>query len=152
MSTKEQDVLQVAEVFYQQRPDWITFFREVLGIDGIVRQKFSTPEEYTEFEKTPEYQKIQQMLADLQQRSGHPPPQQEPTTVITVRLPKSLHDRLRSEAHERRTSMNKLCIHKLLQDIDQLVQQEQQEREQREREEQERREAESENRQSGLPR
>jgi predicted HicB family RNase H-like nuclease len=38
--------------------------------------------------------------------------------VITVRLPKSLHESLRAEAHDRRTSMNKLCISKLLQVID----------------------------------
>ena len=42
----------------------------------------------------------------------------EPTRVITVRLPKSLHEALRVEAHEHRTSMNKLCISKLLQFID----------------------------------
>jgi predicted HicB family RNase H-like nuclease len=38
--------------------------------------------------------------------------------VITVRLPKSLHESLRAEAHDRRTSMNKLCISKLLQVVD----------------------------------
>ena len=38
--------------------------------------------------------------------------------MITVRLPKSLHEALRAEAHEHRTSMNKLCISKLLQFID----------------------------------
>ncbi len=38
--------------------------------------------------------------------------------MITVRLPKSLHEALRVEAHEHRTSMNKLCISKLLQFID----------------------------------
>ena len=42
----------------------------------------------------------------------------EPTRVITVRLPKSLHESLRDEAYEHRTSMNKLCISKLLQFID----------------------------------
>jgi predicted HicB family RNase H-like nuclease len=42
----------------------------------------------------------------------------EPTRVITVRLPKCLHEALRAEAHEHRTSMNKLCISKLLQFID----------------------------------
>ena len=42
----------------------------------------------------------------------------EPTRVITVRLPKSMHDALKDEAYEHRTSMNKLCISKLLQFID----------------------------------
>ena len=47
-----------------------------------------------------------------------PGPKPEPTRVVTVRIPRSLHDALRVEAHEHRTSMNKLCISKLLQFID----------------------------------
>ena len=39
--------------------------------------------------------------------------------MITVRLPKSMHEYLRTEAHDLRTSMNKLCISKLLQVIEQ---------------------------------
>ena len=42
----------------------------------------------------------------------------EPTHTITVRLPKSVHEALRDEAHEKRTSMNKLCVSKLIQAID----------------------------------
>ncbi len=45
-------------------------------------------------------------------------PQPERTKVITVRLPVSLHEALGEEAHEHRTSVNKLCISKLLQFID----------------------------------
>lgn len=40
------------------------------------------------------------------------------TRVITVRLPKSLHEALKTEAYGRKTSMNQLCISKLLQVID----------------------------------
>ena len=58
------------------------------------------------------------MVAKLRERSGDPAENREPTRVITVRLPKSLHETLRTEAHERKTSMNKLCISKLLQMVD----------------------------------
>jgi predicted HicB family RNase H-like nuclease len=103
---------------YQQQPDWITFFREVLGVDGLVRKLFASPEELAEFEKTEEYAEIQAMLARLRERSGASADGKEPTRVITVRLPKSLHESLRAEAHDRKTSMNQLCISKLLQVID----------------------------------
>lgn len=43
-----------------------------------------------------------------------PQPEREPTRIVTVRMPKSLHEQLKAEAHERRTSMNQLCINKLL--------------------------------------
>lgn len=114
MSSKYQEVFQVAQNLFSQNPDWVTFFREVLGLEGAVRRAFPTPEELGEFERTAEYQKIQGMVANLREANGSRPTAQEPTTVITVRLPKSLHDSLRAEAHKRRTSMNKLCIAKLL--------------------------------------
>jgi hypothetical protein len=37
----------------------------------------------------------------------------EDTTVITVRIPKSLHKQLKDKSHSMRTSMNKLCVAKL---------------------------------------
>ena len=64
------------------------------------------------------YQEIQQMLTKLREQGPVATDPAEPTRVITVRLPKSLHEALRAEAHEHRTSMNKLCISKLLQFID----------------------------------
>jgi len=107
---------QVTEA-YSRHTDWINFFREVLGTDGIVRKMFSTAEELAAFEKTAEYDAIQQMLTKLRERSGDSA-ENEPTRVITVRLPKSLHESLKSEAHMHQTSMNQLCISKLLQLID----------------------------------
>ena len=103
---------------FQQQPDWITFFSEVLGVEGLVRRLFPSPEELAAFEKTEEYAEIQQMLARLRERTAAQADGKEPTRVITVRLPKSLHEALKTEAHDRKTSMNQLCISKLLQVID----------------------------------
>jgi len=111
------EVLQVADNLYRQEPDWVTFFREVLGIDGIVRTRFSSFEELTKFEQTDEFDRIQKMLVKLREKRNSADPDSEPTRVITVRLPKSMHEYLRTEAHDLRTSMNKLCISKLLQVI-----------------------------------
>ncbi len=118
---KYQEVLQVAQDLYQQNPDWVTFFREVLGIGGLVRQTFIDIETLTIFEKSDEYEEIQHMLAKLRERIVPSTDGNEPTRVITVRLPKSLHESLRTEAHDRHTSMNKLCISKLLQVIDEQM-------------------------------
>ena len=115
---KCQEVYRVANALYHQDPDWVTFFREILGVDGVVRRLFLSQEELNSFEKTNEYAELQQMLTKLRQRNSATPDDKEPTRVITVRLPKSLHESLRVEAHDRKTSMNKLCISKLLQVID----------------------------------
>ncbi|MHB8898767.1 MAG: toxin-antitoxin system HicB family antitoxin [Thermoguttaceae bacterium] len=116
---KEQEVFDRAYALFNRKPNWVTFFREILGVAGIVRKKFTTQEEMKQFEETETYANIQQMLTRLREADISSPPQNgEPNQVITVRLPKSLHDLLREEAYEHRTSMNKLCISKLLQIID----------------------------------
>jgi len=115
---KRTEVYRIASELFKQQPDWVTFFRKVLGVDGIARQMFPSAPEMNSLEQSPEYIQIQQMLAKLRERGGSPPDASEPTRVITVRLPKSLHESLRTEAHEKRTSMNKLCISKLLQMVD----------------------------------
>ncbi|MBI85057.1 MAG: hypothetical protein CMJ81_17825 [Planctomycetaceae bacterium] len=112
------EVHRVAGELFQRSPDWVTFFREVLGVEGAARRIFPSSDEFMQFEQTQEYNEIQQMVAKLRENSRSQAQGTEPTRVITVRLPKSLHESLRTEAHERRTSMNKLCISKLLQVID----------------------------------
>jgi len=119
---KRQLIRSQANQRFTQEPDWVTFYREILGINGIIRRNYPDAQALADFEKTEEYGEIQQMLAKLREKGRTQVSEQEPTRVITVRMPKSLHESLRVEAHERHTSMNKLCISKLLQMIDtQLV-------------------------------
>lgn len=118
MDQKPQEVFRTAQTLFHQNPDWVTFFREVLGLSGIVRQMYPTAQALTEFEKTAEYGEVQQMLAKLRVEGPPVPEDKEPTRVITVRLPKSLHEFLQVEAHEKCTSMNQLCISKLVQWLD----------------------------------
>jgi predicted HicB family RNase H-like nuclease len=114
---KRHEAYRVAAELYRQDPDWVTFFREVMGVDGVVRRLFPSTGDMANFEQTQQYAEIQQMVAKLRERSVVQSDGREPTRVITVRLPKSLHESLRVEAHQRRTSMNQLCISKLLQQI-----------------------------------
>jgi predicted HicB family RNase H-like nuclease len=114
-ATRCQKVRQFAHNLYQRGPDWVTFFREVLGVSGAARKVFTSQEEFVAFEKSDEYGAIQQMVNGLRHRKGGGGTQYEPTRVITVRLPESLHEALKAEANDHNTSMNKLCISKLLQ-------------------------------------
>lgn len=122
MSTVESDkishVFQNAQTLYSSKPDWVVFYSQILGPKGMIRQAFPGRDELAEFEQTAEYLDIHRMLTDLRKQKPVTPPPEEPTHVITVRIPKSLHDALKDEAYELRTSMNKLCISKLLQMID----------------------------------
>lgn len=114
-----QSILQTARRLFESEPDWVTFFREILGVDGIVRRQFPRLEDLANFEKSAEYDQIQKWLVKLREQKNATDTESEPTRVITVRLPKSMHEYLRTEAHDLRTSMNKLCISKLLQVIEQ---------------------------------
>jgi len=103
----------IAGALFQQDPDWVTFFREVLGVSGVVQKLFASTLDRAEFEQSRQYAAIQRMLAALRERRPPAGPK-EPTRVITIRLPESLHQSLRLEAFDRHTSMNQLCISKLL--------------------------------------
>jgi len=113
-----QRVRQVANEKFRHEPDWVTFYRDVLGVEGLIDQLFPGTEQKSKFQQTDEYAEIQQMLAKLREKNRGQKQPDEPTRVITVRLPQSLHEALRHEAHDHKTSMNKLCISKLLQVID----------------------------------
>jgi len=111
---KYQEVVAIASSYYRKNVSWVAFFREVLGIEGLIRKVFQDKQERAAFLKSDEYAEIQGMLEQLRARSDEPSEQEEPIRVITVRLPQSVHEALRSEASDHKTSMNKLCIAKLL--------------------------------------
>ncbi len=115
-----QEVLKQAMDMFNNSKDWAGFFREVLGRDDIARRAFPDSASYAQFEKSEEHQQIQQMVNQLREKNPNfsSDDDKEPTRVITVRLPKSLHEALKAEAHDRHTSMNQLCIAKLLKMIE----------------------------------
>lgn len=116
---KPQEALRVAtQLFTTQNPvDWVNFYREVLGVDGIVRKLYPDQLALAEFEKTEEYAEIQKLLTAIREKTKNKS-KAEPIRVITVRMPKSLHEALNVEAGELKTSVNQLCISKLIQWID----------------------------------
>ena len=95
----------------------MTFYREVMGLDGLIRRAFPSLEAMAEFEQTETYRQIHRMVAELRKQ---PPPKDlgRGDAGHYRRIPQSLHEALRIEAYEHHTSMNKLCISKLLQFID----------------------------------
>jgi predicted HicB family RNase H-like nuclease len=112
---RSQTVCRIANETFGKTKYWVDFFREILGVNGLVRRLYPTPEELAAFEKTSEYADIQKLVKRLRDKPTSQSEGQEITRVITVRLPNSLHESLKAEAHDRNTSINQLCITKLLQ-------------------------------------
>jgi predicted HicB family RNase H-like nuclease len=131
---KHYQMLKIAEELYAKNPDWVTFYREMLGVDGIVRQTFLTQKQLEDFEQSDAYREIHYLLTKLREKKpakkekgkddqGNPSVEKieegsEEIQVITVRIPKSIHETLTEEAYQCRTSVNQLCISKLIQFID----------------------------------
>ena len=95
-----QTATRIADKMFQQQPDWITFFREVLGVDGLVRKLFTTPEELAEFEKTARVRRnpahagqAPRTVGRCRRRQGadardYGPPAEEPARVAAGRGPR----------------------------------------------------------------
>jgi hypothetical protein len=113
--SQSEQILQQAQALFGKGPSWVDYYRAVFGTGGIVRRSISEPEALDEFARTSQYRSIQLMLKQLRLRNQ---PTGEPTSMITVRLPVSVHEQLMLEATEKNTTLNKLCITKLLHQID----------------------------------
>src|SRR4051812_8300577 len=112
---KVQAIQEKAHTLFKDKKNWATFFREILGTTGIVHKLYPDERSLLAFQKTKEYMDLQDMLNQLRDSNGQDVPADEGTRVITVRLPTCVHEALKNEAHLRKTSMNQLCISKLLQ-------------------------------------
>ena len=112
---KLREARRVAVDLFRKRPDWISFHRALYGVGGEIVRLFPTAAERDAFAQTGLYGEIDAMEEELR-RKRIPPKEAdpEPTRIITVRLPRSVHEALREEASSRNTSINKLCIAKLI--------------------------------------
>ncbi|GAB4130139.1 hypothetical protein JCM17478_16600 [Thermopirellula anaerolimosa] len=93
--------------------DWAQFFRLILGRDGLVAKAFRSPEEMDWFTDSESYIRLHEMWAALRRTQEGKKAVGEPLVVMTIRVPKSLHESLIDEAHRLQTSVNKLCVAKL---------------------------------------
>lgn len=112
------EALRLAQEAFAKTGNWVVFYRELLGADGVVRKLFSDAESMRRFEASNEFAELQEMVAAMRSQDASKGDAAEPERMITIRLPKSLHDALRIEADEMNLSINKLCISKLLQRIE----------------------------------
>ncbi|WP_442510917.1 hypothetical protein SH528x_002567 [Novipirellula sp. SH528] len=114
---KGKEVLRLAQEAFAKTGSWVVFYREMLGVDGIVRKLFSDSESMREFESSAEFAELQEMVAAMRSQDPSKGDSAEPERMITIRLPMSLHDALKVESAEMNLSINKLCISKLLQPV-----------------------------------
>ncbi|OYP34422.1 toxin-antitoxin system HicB family antitoxin [Rhodopirellula sp. MGV] len=104
----------LAEEAFAKTGSWVLFYRVVMGTKGVVQKMFSDPEEYKQFIVSEHYATLQEMLAAIRSQDQSKADSAEPERMITIRIPRSLHESLQVEAKNAGLSINKLSISKLL--------------------------------------
>jgi len=108
----------MASELFGVAPTWTAFYREVLGAGGIVRSFFHELEDRQTYEASDSHSQIFEMLTALRSRDLPENDPTEPQRMITIRLPMTLHNAICDEANELEVSVNKLCISRMLQQLD----------------------------------
>jgi predicted HicB family RNase H-like nuclease len=112
------EILKTAGDAFAATGNWVVFYRDVLGANGIAQRTFDTEAKFEQFQKTPQYAELQEMVAALRSQDTSKGDAVELEKMITIRLPESLHKVLTDEAESMNLSINKLCISKLLQPVE----------------------------------
>ena len=109
------EILRLANEAFAQTGSWVVFYREMMGVGGVVDQVFPDPADRRSFETSPEFRELLEMLTSLRSVDQSKVNAYEPSRVITIRMPRSLHNSIVREAAELELSINKFCLTKLLQ-------------------------------------
>ncbi len=118
LEKRGREVLRLAEIAFSQTGSWVVFYREMLGVDGVVRRLFPDAEQLRFFEGQEEFIELQEMVAAMRSQDPGKSTEVEPERMVTIRLPKSVHEVLLAESEDMELSINQLSICKLLQPVD----------------------------------
>jgi hypothetical protein len=113
-----QQAFEIANDLFGHAPTWICFYRELMGGNGMIHLLFDNDDDFGAFLRTDQYHQIQLMLTGLRSRDLPENDPNDPQRMITVRLPKSLHEAMCEEAGRLNISVNRLCISRMLQLLD----------------------------------
>lgn len=113
-ASPEQQIRATCANLGNKRADYVTCYDTLFGQEGLVSRLFPHPQARKAFLESPTGREMQQglqnMLEDKEKQRG----ESKPISVMTPRMPLSFRSRIKSAAHKRETSMNKLWAGKLL--------------------------------------
>ena len=109
--SKAATLLDSALQLHAANPSWPDFYAAVFGVGGQIALSYPTETERREFQKSAEYGKIQGLLRSLIAASSKP--QRTASSVVTVRMQRTLHDALVEQSRQAKVSLNALCLQRL---------------------------------------
>ncbi|MEO8268972.1 MAG: hypothetical protein ABI557_04570 [Aureliella sp.] len=117
-SERCKQAFEIANDLFSNAPTWVCFYRELMGGAGMLHDIFQENKDFGAFLRTDEHHQLQGMLTALRSRDLPECDPNDPQRMITVRLPKSLHEAMCEEATRLNISVNRLCISRMLQLLD----------------------------------
>ncbi|MDM4016639.1 toxin-antitoxin system HicB family antitoxin [Roseiconus lacunae] len=106
--------MELAQEAFAMTGSWVLFYRVILGTNGVVAKLFPDSSEYQQFLASEYHATLHEMLAAIRSQDQSKADSAEPERMITIRIPRSLHEALQEEAKGSGLSINKLAISKLL--------------------------------------
>jgi predicted HicB family RNase H-like nuclease len=114
LAARPATALRLAQEAFVQTGYWVAFYRAILSAKGVVAKLFPSRAEQRHFQGSTEFAEIYKILTALREQDNEKSSAVEPLRTLTIRIPESLHEKLAMEATDLETSVNKLCISKLL--------------------------------------
>lgn len=108
-------VLRMAEEAFALTGSWVVFYRTMLAPGGVVDQLYTNSVARRYFETTREFAELLEMVTAIRSQDDSGSGTHEPTRMITIRVPRSLHAATIRESEELELSINAYCVTKLLQ-------------------------------------
>ncbi len=95
---------------------WLSFFNRVFGLQGWIYRDYESVTSRADFRTTEDYKSDLKEVRDLiaNGRMDHSMGATIEKRMVTVRMPKELHDQIKVRAHEEQISLNKFCIQRLI--------------------------------------
>lgn len=112
------EVMRLAQEAFAKTSSWVVFYRELLGVEGVVATLYPTQEERQYFEMQPEFLELLEIVTSLRTQDTSKMDAYEPTRMLTVRMPRSLHADVIRQSEEQGLSLNSYAITKLLQPVE----------------------------------
>lgn len=110
-----EEIGRLIEDAFVKTSSWVVFYRWMLSPGGVASQLYPTPAERRYFETTDAFANLLELVTSLRSTDTSKNTAHEPERVITVRMPRSVHEAILAEAETLELGVNKFCITKLLQ-------------------------------------
>jgi hypothetical protein len=111
-----EEMLRLARGLAERTDKWAEVHNALFGVGGEMSRRFPSEKERLAFSKTPEYQRIWDIIRELRGEGGWLGTLERASMAsgnVSLRLPQSLHAALLEEAEQEGVSLNQLCVAKL---------------------------------------